>query len=267
MSGQHVQIQFGPRAAAYARSAVHAHGPDLIRLLDLLPLDPAWRVLDVATGAGHTAHALAPHVRQVVASDLTLPMLAQTRQLAQQKSLPQVMLSAGDAAALPFASATFDLVTCRLAAHHFPRIDQFLAEAARLLPPGGWLAVVDDVVPGSRLRGKKANLQRQAGRYINALEKLRDPSHHACLSQEQWQDLMQAAGFSLIQQELSFMPLDFDDYAARAGVSAANKLRLRAMLLQAPPPVLAFLTPQRVGDRITFHLGKAILIATKNAEL
>ncbi len=136
MSKERVQKQFAPGAADYAISAVHAQGTSLARLLALLPLQPTWRVLDVATGAGHTAHTLAPHVRQVIAVDLTLPMLAQTRQLAQAKGLSQVEVSAGDAEAIPFAAASFDLVTCRLAAHHFPEIGRFLAEVARVLKPG-----------------------------------------------------------------------------------------------------------------------------------
>ncbi len=263
MSKQRIQTQFGPGASDYAASTVHAQGASLARLLALLPLQPDWRVLDVATGAGHTAHTLAPRVRQVVAADLTLPMLAQTRLLAQEKGLVQVSVTAGDAEDLPFAPASFDLVTCRLAAHHFPEIGRFLAEAARVLKPGGLLAVADNVVPGSRLRGKKAKLQREAGRYVNAFEKLRDPSHQRCLSIEAWQDALLDAAFTLEQQELLPMALDFDAYTARMRVPPADKVRLRAMLLQAPQPVLAFLTPQMTGDRITFHFTEAILIGRK----
>ncbi len=264
MNKRLVQTQFSPGAADYATSAVHAQGASLPRLLALLPLQPHWRVLDIATGAGHTAHILAPHVQQVVAADLTLSMLAQTRQLAQEKGVPQVTVSAGDAEALPFAEASFDLVTCRLAAHHFPEISRFLAESARVLKPGGLLAIVDNVVPGSRLRGKKAHLMRETARYVNAFEKLRDPSHQTCLSVEQWQDALAAAGLALTHQELLSVPLDFDAYAARMRVTPQNKLRLQAMLRQAPQPVLTFLTPHQTGDRITFHLTEAILIGTNN---
>lgn len=261
MSVHQIESQFGPRAAAYAHSAVHASGASLGRMRDLLPLEPDWLALDVATGAGHTAHLLAPHVRRVVAADLTVPMLAKTRQLAAEKGLPGVVVCAADAQALPFAAAGFDLITCRLAAHHFPDVGAFLRQVARLLRPGGWLAVVDNVVPGSRLHGKKAWLQRQAGRYINAYEKLRDPSHQRCLSLEEWQDGLRMAGFLLVHQELLAMVLDFHEYAERAGVSELNKIRLRAMLFQAPQPVRAILTPQKAGDRITFHLWEAIIIA------
>jgi ubiquinone/menaquinone biosynthesis C-methylase UbiE len=85
MSKALVQEQFGASAADYAASAVHAKGESLARLVALTKPQAAWRVIDVATGAGHTALAFAPHVGHVVASDITEPMLAQTRKLAAAK--------------------------------------------------------------------------------------------------------------------------------------------------------------------------------------
>lgn len=75
-----------------------------------------------------------------------------------------------------FGDGAFDAVTCRIAPHHFADIGRFIAEAVRVLRPGGLLAVVDNIVPGSRLRGKKADRRRAAGEYINIFEKLRDPT-------------------------------------------------------------------------------------------
>src|SRR5438067_595275 len=71
-----VQAQFGPAAQSYVHSAGHARGDDLRRLVELARLSGDERVLDIATGGGHTALAFAPHVREVVASDLTPQMLA-----------------------------------------------------------------------------------------------------------------------------------------------------------------------------------------------
>ncbi|MCZ7669473.1 MAG: class I SAM-dependent methyltransferase [Chloroflexi bacterium] len=93
-----------------------------------------------------------------------------------------------DAENLPFSAASFDVVTCRIAAHHFEDNGCFLSEAARVLKSGAFLALVDNVVPGSRRRGKKADVVRAAGAYLNALEKLRDPSHVRCFSMEEWLD-------------------------------------------------------------------------------
>jgi SAM-dependent methyltransferase len=255
-----VQAQFGPNAAAYGRSAVHAQGPGLVRLVELTQPQPHWRVLDVATGAGHTAFAFAPYVTEVTAVDLTYPMLTTATELAQQRDLVNIRFVQTLAEQLPFTNASFDLVVCRVAAHHFGEIGRFMSESARVLKPGGQLALLDNIVPGSRRRGKKAELERRAGAYVNAFEKLRDPSHVRCLSLDEWVDAFITAGFTVGHHETSLMPLDFADWTARMQVSAVNRQRLRALLLQAPEPVLTFLTPAVSGDKIEFHLHKAIII-------
>jgi SAM-dependent methyltransferase len=255
-----IQAQFGPNAAAYGRSAVHAQGPGLVRLVELTRPQPDWRVLDVATGAGHTAFAFAAYVAEVTAVDITSPMLATATELARQRGLSNIRFVQAPAEELPFATESFELVVCRLAAHHFGEIGRFVSEAARVLKLGGQLALLDNIVPGSRRRGKKAEMERRAGAYLNAFEKLRDPSHVCCLSLDEWIDAYVTAGFTVVHQETNTMPLDFADWTARMQVSLPNRQRLRAMLLQAPEPVLTFLTPAASGDKIEFHLHKAIII-------
>src|SRR6185437_1049700 len=100
-------------------SAVHASGPSLARLVALVPTQREWSALDVATGAGHTALAFAPLVARVVASDITDEMLAQAAKLATARRLTNVETAHAEAGELAFPEASFDLVTCRLAAHHF----------------------------------------------------------------------------------------------------------------------------------------------------
>jgi SAM-dependent methyltransferase len=160
---------------------------------------------------------------------------------------------------LPFGGA-FDLVTCRIAPHHFADIDRFLAEAARALRPGGLLAVVDNVVPGSRLRGKKADREREAGDYVNAFEKLRDPSHVRCLSFEAWMDALAAVGLVVGAAETIDKRLTFETWAARH--TPAMQTRLRAMLLQAPEMARAFLDP-RVEGVTTFRLREGVFVARR----
>jgi ubiquinone/menaquinone biosynthesis C-methylase UbiE len=266
MSKEQVQAFFGANAAAYATSQVHARGDSLGRLVALLNPAAHWSVLDVATGAGHTAFTFAPLVDQVVATDLTAAMVTQTAVAAQSRHLTNLHAARADVDNLPFGTAVFDLVTCRIAAHHFPDIARFIAEAARVLRPGGRLALVDNVVPGSRLRGKKADTQREAGRYVNAFEKLRDPSHGRCLSLPEWEDHFHAANLALEQQETLRKKMDFDDWTNRLNVTPANRLRLKAMLLQAPTAVADFLTPLPTGDRIAFYLTEAILIGRLGTE-
>jgi ubiquinone/menaquinone biosynthesis C-methylase UbiE len=260
MSKQKVQQQFGANAAAYATSSVHAKGDSLARLVALTQPQPGWHVLDVATAAGHTAFAFAPHVAYVTATDLTPQMLTVAADLATQKGITNVTLEQADAEDLPYEAKMFDLVTCRIAPHHFPDIQQFVHEAARMLKPGGLLAVVDNIVPGTHLRGKKAQLINEAGAYVNAFEKLRDPSHGRCWSVDEWEHGFRKAGFTIQHQELLTKEMEFGPWTARMQVSPEDAIRLRAMLVQAPTAVADFLTPQISNDRITFRLTEAILI-------
>lgn len=261
---QRVQQQFGDKAGAYAHSAVHAKGESLRRLVELTSPQEDWIVLDVATGAGHTAHTFSPRVRHVVASDLTLPMAIKAQELALQRDLPNVSATVADAERLPFPDGALDLVTCRLGAHHFPDVGAFVREAARVLRPGGLLAVSDNVVPGSNRRGKKARLQREAGRYINAFEKLRDPSHVRHQTIDEWRRHFYDAGFAVQHEESDQKAIDFAEYVARSGVAPDDVVRLRAMLVQAPQLVLEFLTPIFRGDTITFYLTESIFIGKLN---
>lgn len=262
MSKQQVQEIFGASAEAYVTSEVHAKGASLNRLVERLQPQPHWRVLDVATGGGHTAFVLAPHVAEVIATDITPEMLTNTAKGAVERGLVNVTTETAVAQNLPFAADSFDCVTCRLAAHHFEDNGRFLAEAARVLKPGGQMALVDNIVPGSRLRGKKAKRQQEAAAYINAFEKLRDPSHVRALSVNAWLDLFLAAGFSNIHHETLRKKMDFDAWTARPHITPQTRIRLKAMLLQAPTAVAQFLTPQTTGDRITFSLTELIIHAS-----
>src|SRR5947207_174991 len=126
-----VQEQFGATAAHYLTSKPHAKGKSLERLVELVQPQPAWRALDVATGAGHTAYAFAPHVARVWATDITEEMLAVVRDEIGQRKLGNVRVAYAKAESLPFEDQTFDLVTSRIAPHHFDSIADFLDEERR----------------------------------------------------------------------------------------------------------------------------------------
>lgn len=141
MSKQQVREQFGANAAAYVASPTHAQGASLGWLVARVAPQAGWRVLDVATAAGHAALALAPHVAAVVGLDLTPEMIPLAAGLAAERGLGNLAFTVGDVEALPFDAGAFDAVTCRIAPHHFPDVGRFITEAARVLRPGGVLLV------------------------------------------------------------------------------------------------------------------------------
>jgi ubiquinone/menaquinone biosynthesis C-methylase UbiE len=264
MAGSLVQQKFGAAAADYAASTVHAKGESLARLVALVDPQRHWRVLDVATGAGHTALALAPHVEHVVASDITAEMLAEAGKLAAQRGLGNVETAHAEAAGLPFPEESFDLVTCRLAAHHFPDPAGFVSESWRVLKSGGVFALVDNISPDTDiLPGASREEADQTAADYNAYEKLRDPSHGRSLSLAEWSALLTRTGFDDIRSEHMDQDIAFVPWTQRMRCDAPTIVGLKAML--AEPRLELFLRPRTTDDGLTFTLQEAIVVAKKPA--
>ncbi len=245
--------QFGAAAAAYATSEAHAQGASLTRLVELTAPQRGWEALDAATGAGHMALALAAHVRQVVGCDLTPQMIAQARALAAERGCTNVRFELGDVEKLPFRPASFDLVTCRVALHHFPQPERALVEMMRVCRHDGLVAVVDNVVPADAA----------TARAINSFEKMRDPSHVRALTVQELADLFRAAGLQVTHTETLRKPLDFYDWLRRMNVSPALGAYLEAWLLDPARSLYAFFQPARQDDTITMTLTEGIVIGRK----
>jgi ubiquinone/menaquinone biosynthesis C-methylase UbiE len=250
-----VQAQFGPSSDAYATSDIHAKGESLAILLELTQPQSDWRVLDVATGAGHTALAFAPHVAHVVATDLTAEMLAKTAELAAARGLTNVETRPADAESLPFDDASFDLVTCRLACHHFPNPRQALGEFARVLKPGGVLGFSDNItVP-----------DKQAAGYYNAYEKLRDPSHNWVYPLVRLQAMFEEAGLKVEATRQLSKEFEFHNWADRQHVSDANKQKLLEMMRHIPEALQPLFAPRWGEGTMYFSLWEAVIVARRGS--
>jgi SAM-dependent methyltransferase len=176
--------QFGSRATAYLSSAVHARGDDLNALAAMVQGAPDAMVLDLGCGAGHVSFAVAPHVRGVTACDLSQPMLDVVAGAAAQRGLTNLQTRQAAAERLPFPDHTFDRVLSRYSAHHWRDFDAGLREAARVLRPGGMMAVVDSISPGPAALDS----------WLQAVEILRDASHVRSRSRAEWDAALGRAG-------------------------------------------------------------------------
>lgn len=265
MSKDLVQQQFGQHAAAYVTSAVHAKGASLSRVVELVAPQAGWRALDVATWAGHMALAFAPHVAHVVASDITPEMLAETAKLAASKGLGNVETAVADAEALPFAEASFDLVSCRIAPHHFGDMPRFISEVARVLEPGGTFALVDNIAPDADTTpGFAADALAAADVIYNLYEKIRDPSHGRALTAAAWRGLMAGSGLTVAHQEIMEKEMPFRPWVTQQSVPADRIAQLEAILAGAAPALAAFLKPRAIeGGDMSFTLREIVLIARK----
>jgi ubiquinone/menaquinone biosynthesis C-methylase UbiE len=158
----------------------------------LAPLHPNMIVLDVACGAGHVAELAAPYVRQVAAVDVTPALLRLAADRLRAAGITNVLLQEGNASRLPFLDASFDLVVCRSALHHFPDPRQAVVEMARVVRPGGRVAVSDMVAPSPGIRGA-----------FDALHRTLDPSHAGVLLHTELAELLRSAVGPLIRDEVS----------------------------------------------------------------
>ncbi len=186
------------RADAFRESPTHRAGPDLDLLVEWCEPGHDVKVLDVATGGGHVARRLREEGCTVVTVDSAPGME------------PDVVAPAEE---LPFEDGSFDVVTCRIAAHHFHDVRKAVAEMARV---SGRLLVIED------------NVFR--GEHVEEAERLRDPSHVRCYSEEEWREMVEQAGFEVEQLEHFPRRQSFDAWLARVDTPPEAAAQIRGLL-------------------------------------
>lgn len=253
---ERVLRQYGAVGDAYVRSAGHAGGNDLARLVELVQPAAHERLLDIATGGGHVARIFAPHVAEVVASDLTPGMLATAAAYIHGLGIANVRFAQADAEALPFEGTSFEIATCRIAPHHFPRPERFIAEVARVLRPEGRFGLIDSVVPDGPL-----------GDLYNRFEAARDPSHVRSLPTEEWVALLGNHGFAVRAVERFPKRHDFVEWTDRARVAAERRQDVaRILLVAGPEAAAAFRLEVADGTLVGFTDVKALFLAERVGE-
>lgn len=219
---ENVKKIFGENAEKYVASESHAKGDDLPLLVEWLHPQKEWVALDIATGGGHVAKNIAPHVNCVFATDLTKPMLENTSTHLKEH-FKNIWFMIADAESLPFLDNTFDMATCRIAPHHFPNPDQFIREVYRVLKPHGKFVLIDNVVPSDK----------KLGDFMNGFEKLRDESHVRCLSIHEWKSLFEGVGFMEIQSLNRKKKHDYPVWVQRTTVNKQQIQSVSQFILNA----------------------------------
>jgi len=246
-----VREQYAAVAAAYRTSAVHARGPDLDRMVELLAPIGSERAVDLGTGTGHAAVRLAVNVAAVDAVDLVPEMLAEGAGLAAERGVANVAWHEADVRALPFADRAFDLAVTRVSAHHWADVAAGIGEAARVLRPGARMVVIDTVAPADP----------GLDSFINAVELLRDPSHGRDLTMAEWERMLEDAGLAVDVSETAPIDLDAADWFARSRTAPWREEAARRLLREATPAArLAFSIEP---DATRFALLRGILRATR----
>jgi ubiquinone/menaquinone biosynthesis C-methylase UbiE len=251
------QERYTQYAQGYVTSKAHAQGTELERLIEIAQPQPDWIVLDVATGGGHTALTFAPHVTWVVATDITPRMLEKAEAHVAGQGVTNVEFRPADAEDLPFEDEAFDLVTCRIAPHHFPHCARFVREGARVLRAGGLLLVQDHVLPNDE----------EAARAVDAFERLRDPSHNRAFDGGEWRGMFEDAELTVEHTEQVVKQHAFLDWAQRQGCTPEVIEQLIEMMRQAPAIAVEWMQPQNWSTpEATFANHHIIIAGRKSAQ-
>ncbi len=258
MTAQEIQRrareQFGAAGDAYVKSETHRLGKDLARLVEVAAPTSNMRVLDVATGGGHTAIALAPLVRDVSMLDLTPQMLVHARDFARESDVEPVGVIAAAAESIPFANQSFDLVTCRIAPHHFADVQSFVDEVARVLVPGGHFVLIDSLSPDNK----------DFDVFINKVEKWRDPSHVRAYSMEEWNGFLTHAGLTLEMSEVIVKRHEFASWTERSRMAEGEPAALSDWIMATDEACREhFSVEQEDGHVVSFNDFKVLLRARK----
>ena len=252
-SARAAQAQFGRQAASYSVSSAHSGGEGLSLMKQYAALGEYDTIIDIATGAGFTALALAPYARRIVATDIAAGMLAQTRRLAAEHDPVNMALAMAEAESLPFASGSLDMVSCRQAAHHFHDLPRAAGEIRRVLKLGGVFLLSDTVAPEGDPEAD----------WLNDVELRRDSSHQRDWKPSEWLALLEDTGLQVTHRSMAKVHLEFNDWVLRSATPQALIRPLRRDFLSAGPAVIkAFgIRPER--EDIHFHWDVLVVRAVR----
>jgi ubiquinone/menaquinone biosynthesis C-methylase UbiE len=249
------QEQFAKQSHRYGRGHVLENIEDVQKAVAAIPLPPGAQVLDVATGGGHTGLYLASLGHNVTLADIAQPMLERAAKTAAERGLT-VQTQQHAAEEFPYPDAQFDLVTCRVAAHHFSSPENFVRESARVLKSGGYFLLID---------GSVEDDQAEAEEWAHVVEKLRDPSHHQLLTPRAWSGLCEVAGLQIQHIELDpFKQPDLNWYFETAATTPENRAKVLELIAHAPESARKLFRLGTEDGKIIWWWQRLTLIAKKS---
>lgn len=236
-----IREEFTHQSQSFGAAAAMSSAQTLDVLTELVPADPKARWLDVACGPGVVSRALAARVGTVTGVDLTPAMVEEAERRALDEGIDNVSFLLGDATALDFTDGSFDGAITRFSFHHIPVPGRAMTEMARMVRPGGWVVVGDQVTDDD---GAGAAWHQE-------IERLRDPTHWASQRLDGLRAMGAEAGLELEQERLVPIEIDYEDWLARGSAGQSASPLIERLLAERPGGAESFrVTPGESGRRL-----------------
>ncbi len=246
-----IRTQFTRQADAYAESAQAKDEAAHTMLVEICKPTAESHVLDVACGPGFLTMAFARYCKSVVGLDATAAMLSMAKAEAIKRGLSNVRFEEGLATDIPFPPASFDIVSCRAAFHHFPQPDRVLAEMRRVLKQDGKILIADTVT----------SEDPREDEVHNAIERLCDPTHVKARSRSEFHQLLQTTGLEIVTELPGRITYDLDGWILHGGPSPEVEKEIRRRFDEALKEDKTGLRVRTKGEKILFTHQTVILIA------
>jgi ubiquinone/menaquinone biosynthesis C-methylase UbiE len=260
MSKKHqstVQKQFTSTAEAFSKFAVRDTPEIIAEKVQFLKPQPEMVFLDVACGPGALVLAMAPGLQYAFGMDLTSEMLRMARQFQEEREVPNAAYVCGEGEKIPYADATFDLVSCQYAFHHIPKPELVLQEMLRVAKPAGRIFVDDTLGPES---DEKFELH-------NRIEVVRDPSHTRSLRLTTFLSMFDDLGLEIVSQSFRRHKRSFNQWMLRAGHPPGDMryVEARRLIEKSAQCDKAGYSPQVQGDDIQIVHNEGMFLVARRA--
>jgi len=250
--------RFDRLAHCFATSEVHRSSPTIRLLHEVLGSARQDAVCDIACGAGPVVLSFRGRASRLVGVDPSPSMLEELQEAGRAHGVA-VEAVPGFAEDVPLDDALFDVVTSRLAPHHFSDIGQAVREMARLARPGGHVAVID-------LAGHDDD---DVDAFNHHLHVLHDPTHVRSYRGREWESFFTDAGLEIVavhqNQRESPDGVSVERWCQIADSGPDAEEQIRSALRSAPPRILEALAIEQRGDEYYIPVKTVLVVGRRPA--
>lgn len=236
-----IRQEFTYQASSFGTSPAMTSAETLGALVEMVPDDPKGSWVEMACGPGLISRAMSGRVGSVVGIDLTEAMLEEAERAARAEGVQNVSFVLGDAASVDFEDASFDGTITRFSFHHIPAPIRVFREMARLVRPGGWVVIGDQITDDDP----------DGAAWHQEIERLRDPTHWASQRLSVLREMGAAIGLELDEESLIPINIDFDEWLSRGSGGPGAAPLIDRLLSERPEGAESFqVVDQGEGRRL-----------------